>query len=54
MFTDIVGYESLNNITPADVYFGRDQKILAGRKDIMNRTLRKGRMDFDVQKTTLI
>jgi hypothetical protein len=44
----------LNNVTPADVYFGRDLEILAKREIIKQRTLLKRRLDFEVQKTTLI
>jgi len=47
-------HESLNNVTPADVYFGRDQEVLARREIIKQRTLMKRRLDFEVQKTTLI
>jgi len=47
-------HESLNNVTPADVYFRRDHQILARREDIKQWTLMKRKLDFDVQKTTLI
>ena len=46
-------HESLNNVTPADVYFGRDQEILARREIIKQRTLLERRMDFELQKSTL-
>jgi len=47
-------HESLNNVTPADVYFGRDQEIFARREIIKQQTLLKRRLDFEVQKATLI
>ena len=47
-------HESLNNVTPADVYYGRDQEIFARREDIKQRTLLKRKLDYEVQKTTLI
>jgi hypothetical protein len=31
-------HESLNNVTPADVYFGRDKAILREREKIKKRT----------------
>jgi len=34
-------HESLNNVTPADVYFGRDKDIEKNRKQIKWRTLRQ-------------
>lgn len=47
-------HESLNNVTPADIYFGRDQEILARRETIMQRTLLKRKLDFELKKTALI
>jgi transposase InsO family protein len=47
-------HESLNNVTPADVYFERDQEIFTRREKIKQRTLIKRKLDFDVQKATLI
>ncbi|MDO5637061.1 MAG: integrase core domain-containing protein [Myroides sp.] len=34
-------HESLNNLTPADVYFGRSDKILEKRNEIKNSTIQK-------------
>ena len=45
---------SLNNVTPADLYFGGAQEILARREIIKQRTLLKIKLDLEVQKTTLI
>lgn len=39
-------HESLNNVTPADVYFGRAQEILNRRKKIKQKTLLNRRMNF--------
>lgn len=36
-------HESINNLTPADVYFGRGQKILDMRKEIKRKTLEQRR-----------
>ncbi len=33
-------HESLNNVTPADVYFGREQMILRKRKQTKDRTIK--------------
>ncbi len=48
---DFVGYyntrryhESLDNLTPADVYHGRGQTILKTRKEIKKQTIRKRRL----------
>jgi transposase InsO family protein len=37
-------HESLDNLTPADVYFGRDKEILNQREQIKKKTLRMRRM----------
>ncbi len=34
-------HESLDNLTPADVYLGRDQEILAARQAVKEQTLRR-------------
>ena len=37
-------HESLNNVTPADVYFGRDKTILKQRERIKRKTLEQRRL----------
>ena len=37
-------HESLNNLTPADVYFGRGQAILQDRERIKRRTIQQRRL----------
>ncbi len=32
-------HEALNNVTPADVYFGRHHAVLSARDEIKQRTL---------------
>ena len=39
-------HESLDNLTPADVYFGRGQTILNQREDIKRRTIQNRRLAF--------
>jgi putative transposase len=43
-------HESLNNLTPADVYFGRDKEILAKRKEIKKETLIMRRKQYQKSK----
>ena len=37
-------HESLNNVTPADVYFGRDKTIIRERKKIKRNTINQRRL----------
>ncbi len=37
-------HESLGNLTPADVYFGRSDDILSERRTIKERTLKQRRL----------
>ncbi|MDB4122612.1 transposase, partial [Octadecabacter sp.] len=37
-------HESLNNVTPSDVYFGRDKAILQQRERIKRKTLETRRL----------
>jgi putative transposase len=37
-------HESLNNLTPTDVYFGRGQTILLKRERIKRRTIQQRRL----------
>ena len=46
-------HESLNNLTPADVYFGRDKKILRERRKIKEKTLQQRRSDYIIKKLLL-
>ncbi len=39
-------HESLNNLTPADVYFGRGQTILMQRERIKRQTIQKRRLQY--------
>ena len=42
-------HESLGNLTPADVYAGRDHAIIERRRKIKNLTIRKRRLDHHQQ-----
>ena len=44
-------HESLNNLTPADVYFGRAQSILTKREKIKKRTIAKRRLHYQRHAT---
>jgi len=43
-------HESLNNLTPADVYFGRAEKILKERAKIKKRTIQARRKKYLARK----
>jgi hypothetical protein len=38
-------HESINNLTPADVYAGRTEKVLNEREEIKRKTMKKRRMN---------
>jgi putative transposase len=42
-------HESLNNVTPADVYFGRDKTILRERENIKKQTIHQRRLQHQKQ-----
>ena len=42
-------HESLGNLTPADVYFGRDHAIIERRRKIKEMTIRKRRLAHQQQ-----
>ena len=39
-------HESLNNVTPADVYFGRTQSIINRRERIKQKTIEYRRLQY--------
>jgi putative transposase len=42
-------HESLNNVTPSDVYFGRDKAILQQRERIKRKTLETHRLHHNTR-----
>ena len=46
-------HESLNNLTPSDVYLGRSDKILEKRRKIKERTLKERRQSYLIEKLLL-
>jgi putative transposase len=43
-------HESLSNVTPSDVYFGREEKILQKRREIKLKSIQKRRQEYLQQK----
>ncbi len=39
-------HESLDNVTPADAYFGRKYEVLSEREKIKKRTMRKRKKEY--------
>ena len=46
-------HESLQNVTPADVYFGRDKQILNNRELIKQKTMKNRRREYILSKSNL-
>ena len=46
-------YESLNNITPADVYFGRQERILKKRSLMKEKTMQNRRKLYLLTKSEI-
>ena len=46
-------HESLNNLTPADAFNGRDQKILEKRKQVKLETINSRKNEYLNKKLTL-
>lgn len=47
-------HESLDNLTPADVYFGRGEKILKARKETKRKTIAMRRKGYFLEKAKAI
>ena len=47
-------HESLDNLTPADVYFGRGEKILKTRSKTKRKTIALRRKDYFIRKAQVI
>jgi hypothetical protein len=50
---DFVGYynneryhEALDNVTPADVYYGRQYTVISERREIKRRTMQRRKMEY--------
>ena len=48
-FVDYYNNERLNNVTPADVYFGRDKAIIRQREKIKKLTIQNRRLQHQKQ-----
>ncbi len=45
-------HESLDNVTPADAYFGRKYKVASEREKIKQRTMRKRKKEYLAARAT--
>jgi hypothetical protein len=43
-------HESLDNVTPADVYFGRQYEVLTERSKIKRRTMERRKKEYLAQR----